>query len=270
MELSVSTVSSISEVDRDAWNACAYADGETNPFVSWEFLHALEESGSVGRRAGWLPIHCILTGSSENEIVGVVPLYLKSHSYGEYVFDHSWASAYTRLTGRDYYPKLQSCVPFSPVTGARLLAKAGPHREAMLEALASSLVTIADELKVSSLHVTFNKAEETGALSGDAGFLTRTGIQYWWENRGYESFDDFLANLKQSKRKSIRQERKSAAKADLTVRRTLARDMGRRDWDAFYRFYRNTCDKKWGQAYLNRTFFDVLGELMPEQVMWTK
>ena len=253
------------------WNECAKGNGVFNPFVSWEFLSAMEESGSASRDAGWLPCHAVLSREGEEgEVLGVAPLYIKGHSYGEgrvrflserswvrspaganilfpttttppslslslflflslsvsimawpgeYVFDHSWANAYGRLTRKNYYPKLQSCVPFSPVTGSRLLAKSAglgdQQRNEVLGMMAGSLVAIADEMKVSSLHVTFNSKEELAHFSRERGYLTRTGIQYHWQNNGYDTFNDFLMELRQSKRKSIRQERKCAEKNGL-------------------------------------------------------
>ena len=280
--LEIRTVKSVSEVDRDEWNACANGSGEVNPFLSWEFLSALEESGSVSARQGWQPMHAVLTrneketegtkgteGNNNNGVLGVCPLYLKGHSYGEYVFDHSWAQAYTRVTGRSYYPKIQSCVPFSPVTGNRLLVKSGEHREESLKLLSNSLVAVADQMQgVSSLHITFNTEEERQQLCTDAGYLSRFGIQYHWHNKGYESFDDFLMHLRQSKRKAIRQERKYVLqKSGLKVYRKMGSEMSAKDWDDFYRFYINTCNKKWGEAYLNRDFFHLLGELLQDKVM---
>ena len=294
--LEIRTVRSVSEVDSHQWNSAA---GD-NPFVSHEFLAALEESGSASAQHGWAPCHLVLKEEDGEDVLGVVPLYLKSHSYGEYVFDHSWAQAYSRICrtgvfgGGSYYPKLQSCVPFSPVTGPRLLVNdqlSSEDRESTLQVLSKSLVSVADEMKVSSLHVTFNSEEDAAHLSADAGYLTRYGIQYHWENDGYATFDDFLMSLRQSKRKSIRQERKCAAKNDLRVYRALGSEMSPSDWDTFYQvsgtltaaglspapkltltdslfqFYLNTCDKKWGEAYLNRDFFQIMGETMGDKVM---
>lgn len=254
------------------WNECAKGNGVFNPFVSWEFLSAMEESGSASRDAGWLPCHAVLSREGEEgEVLGVAPLYIKGHSYGEYVFDHSWANAYGRLTRKNYYPKLQSCVPFSPVTGSRLLAKSAglgdQQRNEVLGMMAGSLVAIADEMKVSSLHVTFNSKEELAHFSRERGYLTRTGIQYHWQNNGYDTFNDFLMELRQSKRKSIRQERKCAEKNGLRVYRTYGSEMLPSDWDEFYRFYINTCNKKWGEAYLNREFFHRMGEAMGDKVL---
>jgi len=264
-DLEVTTVSSIAEIDKLQWDACALGSGVSNPFISWDFLNALEQSGSVHAKKGWLPTHAVLSDAKSGEIMGVSPLYLKGHSYGEYVFDRAWANAYDSVTGKRYYPKLQSCVPFSPVTGSRLLAKKGPDREKVLQALAQSMMAIADEVDVSSLHITFNTAEENKYFSG-SGFLRRSHLQYHFENK-FETFEDFLMSLRQRKRKAIRQERKAVQNSGLKVYRVYGSEMNSKDWDIFYKFYRNTCDDKWGEAYLNRSFFHLLGETMPEKVM---
>lgn len=263
--LRLQVVPSISEVKQADWDACAIAGGEMNPFLLWSFLNALEESGSAVKAQGWIPQHVLLYDDSTSELMGCVPLYLKTHSYGEYVFDHSWASTHMRC-GLPYYPKLQSCVPFTPVTGNRLLVKPGPNAAAVTKALAKGLLELTDQFAVSSLHLTFNTAEESNALA-DVGYLQRSGIQYHWENRGYTTFEDFLADLKQSKRKNIRQERKSVANAGLKVKRLTGDDIKPAHWEAFYQGYINTTDRKWGQAYLTHDFFHCLGQAMSEKVL---
>lgn len=267
LKLVVSTTQSIASVGREAWDACALGGKEINPFVTYDFLYALEESGSVCREQGWLPLHVLVRDGSTQELLAACPLYLKGHSYGEYVFDQSWATAYERSVGSDYYPKLQSCVPFTPVTGPRLLARPGPSQRAMRDSLAAHLPAVADQLGVSSLHVTFNTKEEAEELCGRGGaFLQRTGIQYWWWNRGYTSFDNYLMSLKQSKRKTIRQERKRACEG-MHIRRLTGADLRPRHWDAFYAFYLSTVDRRFGQAYLTREFFARLGETMADRVL---
>lgn len=263
--LRLQIISSITQVQQADWDACATGDGEVNPFLLWAFLNALEESGSAVKEEGWLAQHVLLYNDSTSELVGCVPLYLKTHSYGEYVFDHSWASTHSRC-GIAYYPKLQSCVPFTPVTGNRLLIKPGPNAAAVTKALAKGLLEITDQFGVSSLHLTFNTADESNTLA-ELGYLQRSGIQYHWENRGYTTFEDFLADLRQSKRKNIRQERKSVANAGLRVRRLTGDDIKPSHWEAFYQGYINTTDRKWGQAYLTHNFFHCLGKAMPEKVM---
>ncbi|KAH7444821.1 hypothetical protein KP509_02G093500 [Ceratopteris richardii] len=188
-----------------------------------------------------------------------------SHSYGEYVFDHSWANAYHHF-GRSYYPKLQSCVPFTPVTGPRILLRNGPLKEDVDNGILRCMKELAHQFKVSSLHVTFPTEEEWKKM-GDLGFLQRIGIQYHWLNQGYERFDDYLMALKQSKRKTIRQERKKVQAQGLSLKRLRGDDIKAHHWDAFYQFYRNTTDNKWGQAYLNREFFHLLGSRMGDRIL---
>jgi hypothetical protein len=251
---------SIAEIDPAAWDAVA---GDGNPTVSHAFLACLEESGSASAETGWAPHHLILEDKA-GRLVAACPLYLKNHSFGEYVFDHGWADAYERAGGR-YYPKLQLSVPFTPVPGPRLLV----HPEApegTRETLIAALIEVARRTGVSSLHVTFPREEEWRAL-GAAGFLLREGEQFHWENRGYRSFDDFLAALSSRKRKNIRKERAAALASGLEIRTLSGREIERRHWDAFFRFYRNTSDRKWGDPYLTRNFFDLLGARLGEKVV---
>jgi len=262
--MSISVVDSIASVSKEEWDACAMGSGEYNPFLSHAFLQILEESGSACREEGWAPQH-VLARDDSGALMGCVPMYLKGHSYGEYVFDNSWAQAYQN-TGNQYYPKLQSCVPFTPVTGSRLLIADGPYRGEIRSALASALTQVADAVGVSSLHVTFNTEEEWEEMR-ERGFLARTGVQFHWENHDYKSFDDFLMELKQSKRKNIRQERKKVAAAGIVVKKLRGAEIERRHWDAFYGFYLDTTSRKWGQAYLTEEFFTLLGERMAEDVL---
>ena len=258
--VTIEVLSSIHDVPAAAWDACA---GSDDPFTSHAFLAALEDSGSVRAETGWLPRHLAVT-AADGTLVGCMPLYLKSHSYGEYVFDWGWAEAYQRAGGR-YYPKLQGAVPFTPVTGRRLLlrpdAPAGTFR-----ALATAAVRIAERLGVSSLHITFPTEQEIAALEPH-GFLVRLGHQYHWENRGYSSFDDFLADLASRKRKAIRKERQAVAASGIGLRMLNGSDIEQRHWDAFYRFYLDTAGRKWGNPYLNREFFCRLGETMADRVV---
>ncbi|MCB8874215.1 GNAT family N-acetyltransferase [Acidisoma silvae] len=256
---SLSLHSSIHDIDARDWNACAGAD---NPFVSHEFLSAVEDSGSAGSRTGWLPQHAVLRDEA-NVIQGIVPLYAKSHSYGEYVFDHGWASAFERAGG-SYYPKLQAAVPFSPVPGPRLLRRPGSTVPAA--ALAQTLVQACEELDLSSVHVTFCEQEDWQAL-GQAGWLQRIGTQFHWTNAGYGSFDDFLGAMSSRKRKSIRRERRDAQAAGLTFRTLRGAEITRPLWDAFFGFYQSTVDRKWGSAYLTRRFFPMLSERLGDRVV---
>eukprot|EP00850_Spirogloea_muscicola_P013776 SM000095S24990 [mRNA] locus=s95:332224:335843:+ [translate_table: standard] len=266
--LTVSVISSIFLISPEEWDACAESaagSSSFNPFISHAFLGSLEESKSACQGEGWLPQHLVAKNES-GEVQGVIPLYLKSHSYGEYVFDHSWANAFMRY-GRPYYPKLQSCVPFTPATGPRLLIKRGPYYAAVFNGLCTAMKQLAEQFGVSSLHVTFPTEEEWTGM-GDSDFLKRMGVQYHWSNRNYQTFDDFLMDLKQSRRKSIRQERKKVLQTQgLKMRRLRGDDIKPYHWDTFYQFYRNTTDHKWGQAYLTREFFHMIGERMGDQVL---
>jgi uncharacterized protein len=258
--ISVTVHGAIREIPAAEWDACA---GDVNPTVSHAFLSILEESGSATARAGWAPQHLVLAGPG-GRLVGAVPMYLKSHSYGEYVFDWGWASAYERAGGT-YYPKLQVAVPFTPVPGPRLLLTPGRDGTARTT-LAHGLVSAAEQLGVSSLHVTFCREDEWHEL-GAAGLLKRQGVQYHWHNRGYRDFDDFLASLKHGRRKTIRKERARVREQGLSIEVLTGDTLTPDIWDAFYPFYRSTVDKRWGGAYLSKRFFTRLGETMPEQVV---
>ncbi len=259
--VTVSLLGAIDDVSAEAWDACA---GPGDPFVSHAFLSALERSGSAVPEQGWQPQHLVVP-DRDGGLLGAVPLYFKSHSYGEYVFDWGWADAYERAGGR-YYPKLQVCVPFSPVTGRRLLVRPGAESEAVSAALIAGLIEVARRFRVSSLHVTFCEHAEW-ARFGDAGFLQRTGRQFHWKNQGYDSFDAFLAGLNSRKRKMIRKERRKVAESGITLRALRGAAIEPRHWDAFHRFYVATADRKWGRPYLTRDFFHRLGETMSERVV---
>jgi uncharacterized protein len=248
----------LADVPATAWDACAGA----NPFVCHAFLQALEESGSATDETGWLPQHLLIEDDS-GQLIGAAPLYLKSHSYGEYVFDHSWAAAYERAGGR-YYPKLQVAVPFTPVPGPKLLLRPDA-RPGGTRSLVAGLVEVAKRSEVSSLHVTFPTAAECDVLV-DAGFLRRIGRQFHWENQGYRSFEDFLAALSARKRKQIKRERRDANEA-VTIELLSGSDIKTRHWDAFFQFYTSTSDRKWGSPYLTREFFDLLGQRMADKVL---
>jgi uncharacterized protein len=249
----------IAEVDATEWDACA---GAGNPFVSHAFLSAMEDSGSANSRTGWLPQHAVLRHDG-GEIVGVVPMYVKSHSYGEYVFDHGWAHALERI-GENYYPKLQAAAPFSPVPGPRLLRRPGVG--VSVATMANALEQACQSHGLSSVHVTFCTEDEWNGL-GDAGWLQRIGMQFHWENDGYASFEDFLDALSSRKRKVLRRERRDANAAGLTFHALTGTDITERHWDAFYAFYRSTVDRKWGSAYLTRSFFSLLGQRLGDRVV---
>lgn len=247
---------SIAEIGKAAWDACA---GASNPFVAYDFLQALEESGSVSPRAGWRVAHLSLEVEA-GEIAGVMPLYLKSHSQGEYVFDHAWAQAYERAGGA-YYPKLQCAVPFTPATGPRIMART----EGGYELLLGGAIGLCRQLGASSLHVTFPEEAEWRRM-GEAGLLLRQDQQYHWHNQGYASFEDFLAALSSSRRKTIRRERREA-QAGLEIEAVSGGDLTEAHWDVFFAFYMDTGSRKWGRPYLNRRFFSLLGERMADRVL---
>jgi hypothetical protein len=260
----IEVVSEIAQVDAAQWNACA---GDDDPFVCHAFLDALEQSGSAVGDRGWLPQH-LVARNADGRVVGAAPLYLKSHSYGEYVFDWGWADAYERAGGR-YYPKLQCAVPFTPVTGPRLLVNQdlpAEARDAVADTLVAGLEEVARRHQVSSLHVTFPTRAERDRLAG-ADFLPRQGLQYHLQNPGYQSFDDFLAALQSRKRKQIRRERREVADSGLRLRRLTGSDLETRHWDAFYAFYLRTADKRWGFPYLTEAFFHEIGRRMPERIL---
>jgi uncharacterized protein len=250
----------IAEIPARAWDACA---GDINPSVCHTFLSALEESGSTTARTGWTPQHLTLA-DPEGAILGVVPLYAKTHSYGEYVFDHGWADAYERAGGR-YYPKLQCAVPFTPVPGPRLMLRPGAP-EAVRGHLIAGMVELAKRRRVSSLHVTFPERPDFEALA-EAGFLERLGQQFHWTNEGYRDFEDYLEALNSRKRKAVRKERREAVAPGLDIEVLTGADLNPRHWDAFYRLYLGTADRKWGSAYLNRRFFQMIGERMADKIV---
>jgi uncharacterized protein len=256
----VRVVGSIAEIAAAEWDACAGGD---NPFVCHAFLDALEESGSATAENGWLPQHLVVEDEA-GRLLAAAPLYLKGHSYGEYVFDHGWASAYHRAGGK-YYPKLQCAVPFTPVTGPRLLLR--PEAPPQLgEALIAAMEELARRHKLSGVHVTFPRRAEWERF-GAAGWLLRMGQQYHWENAGYADFEAFLAALSSRKRKAIRRERRDALEGGIAVHSLTGAAIERRHWDAFFRFYISTSDRKWGSPYLTRAFFDLIGERMAEKIV---
>jgi hypothetical protein len=269
-QIEIEEAGAITSVPAESWDACAApeaADGgrPVNPFLTHAFLSALEESGSATRRTGWAPMH--LVARHRGGIVGAMPLYLKGHSQGEYVFDHAWAHAFERAGGR-YYPKLQSAVPFTPVTGPRLLVRpdAPVEPDAVRAALLQGAVTAAERGGFSSVHLTFC-TEDEWALGGRAGLLQRTDQQFHWRNEGYESFDAFLGALASRKRKQLRKERARAVEDGIAIH-WLAGDAIRPEhWEAFWAFYQDTGMRKWGRPYLTRRFFELLHERQRDDVL---
>jgi len=246
----------VGALDPAQWDACA---GPNNPFVSHAFLSILEESGSVGAGTGWSPAP-VTVRDPAGGLLAAAPAYLKSHSQGEYVFDHGWADAWERAGGR-YYPKLQIAVPFSPVPGPRLLLR----DPAAAPTLIAGLEAIVDQNNLSSAHATFIAPEQRQAFE-DAGWLIRQGTQFHWANEGYGSFDDFLAALSSRHRKDLRKER-ARAQAGLEIVHLTGGALTEAHWDAFWRFYQDTGSRKWGHPYLTRAFFSLLGERMADEVL---
>jgi predicted N-acyltransferase len=246
----------VAELPRDQWDACA---GSANPFVSWDFLTALERSGSVGEGTGWQPLPLVIDGP-DGRIAAAVPAYGKSHSQGEYVFDHGWADAWERAGGR-YYPKIQIAAPFSPVPGPRLLLR----DEAFAPALIAGIETLVERNSLSSAHATFVEADQVPLFEA-AGWLIREDSQFHWTNRGYGDFGDFLADLSSEKRKNIRKERARAV-AGLDVVHVTGGALTEAHWDIFWGFYQDTGARKWGTPYLTRSFFSLLSETMADKVL---
>ena len=285
VQLRIRVTQSLAKVPARAWNTCTIQNIESlvrakhednlsselstrgqsnNPFISHEFLSSLEESASVGDRTGWQPRH-LLAEDVTGSLVGAAPSYVKTHSRGEYVFDHGWAEAFERAGG-DYYPKLQIAVPFTPVTGPRLLAAPGPIADAVRGALGDALIEITTASELSSAHVTFLTEPEWRAL-GKRGFLQRTDQQFHWVNADYANFDDFLNHLASRKRKTIRRERKEALRAGIEVCWLTGADLTEAVWDAFFAFYMETGSRKWGRPYLTRDFFSIVGQKMRDRIL---
>jgi hypothetical protein len=267
--LQVRIAQGLKAVPASAWDACALSAGSgdddpANPFVSHAFLSALEEAGCVGPKAGWSPVH-VLVEDEAGTLLGAAPCYLKSHSMGEYVFDHSWADAYTRAGGR-YYPKLQVAVPFTPATGPRLLVPNGSQADGVRSYLIAGLRALRDQTGASSIHATFLQDADLEALTSEE-FLRRDDQQFHWFNEGYKDFDGFLEALASRKRKAIRRERRDALANGISVEWLTGTDITEAHWDAFFAFYMDTGSRKWGRPYLNRRFFSLIGERMADRVL---
>ncbi len=261
MALSVRAVDSLSEIGAATWQRFANREGSPrDPFLSYAFLNALEQSGSVSAEVGWLPYHLVLEDEMMQPL-GVMPLYLKGHSQGEYIFDYSWADAFERAGGR-YYPKMLSAIPFTPATGRRLLVESSEHESALV----SGAAQFASEMNISSVHLNFLD-EAAWQRRGDEGWLLRTHKQYHWQNQGYETFDDFLGCLSSKKRKNIKRERRDALANDLQILRLTGAEITEAHWDAFYQFYIDTGSRKWGSPYLTRSFFSLISATMAEDIL---
>ena len=262
----INALSSLDQIDAATWDACACpeaADGgrPIHPFTTYRFLKALEDSGSVGAGTGWDPRY--LTAEIGGQVIAVAPLYGKSHSQGEYIFDHNWAHAYEQAGGR-YYPKLQMAVPFTPATGRRFLTRPGYDTVGM-SALVQGAVELATQNHVSSLHITFCTEAEAIA-GGKMGLMRRITQQFHWLNDNYTSFDDFLTSLSSRKRKTIRKERRTAQDFGGEIVTLIGDDIQPEDWDSFWQFYQDTGARKWGSPYLTRAFFDIIHDTMRDDI----
>jgi uncharacterized protein len=297
--LSVHLATSLTAVDAAQWDACANPEGRgpcslrvpprapgesdaapldadadevdaesqedpDNPFIRHAFLACLEESGAAVTRTGWQAAH-VLVQDGGGSLLACAPAYLKSHSQGEYVFDHGWADAYERAGGR-YYPKLQVSVPFTPATGRRLLVRPGPRADEARAMLVEGLRAVRAQAKASSIHATFLPRSDWDEL-GARGFLQRTDQQFHWLNPGYDSYDAFLADLASRKRKALRKERREALADGITVEHLTGSDIREEHWDAFWVFYMDTGSRKWGRPYLTRRFFSLVGERMADRTL---
>lgn len=281
-DLTVRVATSLKAVPAGAWNTCAnphaLADAisapatppidpaldRDNPFVSHEFLMALEDSRCTGGRTGWSPAF-LLVEDDAGQLLAAAPSFLKSHSQGEYVFDHSWADAYERAGGR-YYPKLQVAAPFTPATGPRLLVADTPRAEEARAALIGGLEALRGQTQSSSVHVTFVQKPDIGVLK-QAGYIERNDLQFHWQNEGFGTYDDFLATLASRKRKTLKRERREALSAGITIDVLSGNDLTEAAWDDFFSFYEDTGARKWGRPYLNRAFFSAVGAAMGERIV---
>jgi predicted N-acyltransferase len=264
-KLSARLAGPAASIGQTAWNACANPSGspDPHPFTRYEFFAAVEESDSAAIRTGWRPRHLVV--ERDGRIAGLLPLYLKSHSQGEYVFDQGWADAFERAGGL-YYPKLQASVPFTPVTGPRLLVAADSDKDSTRTMLLAASASAVGELHASSLHITFLTEDEWNA-AGAAGYLQRTDQQFHWENRGYPNFDAFLADLSSAKRKNLRKERAAVREAGIEFDWLTGSDLTEGVWDQFFAFYMDTGSRKWGRPYLTREFFSRIGAGMADQIL---
>ena len=256
-EIRARILSAAADMSAAEWNACA---GPDNPFVAHEFFTSLESSGSACARTGWQPTH-IVVDDAAGVPIGIMPAYLKSHSQGEYVFDHGWGEAYERAGGA-YYPKLQAAVPFTPATGPRLLLR----DPAAAPALLAAAETLVRQNQISSVHATFLTPEQQPLFEAK-GWLMRTGEQYHWSNDGYGDFTDFLGALSSRKRKAIRKEREGALASGVEIVHLTGAAIEEHHWDAFWRFYQDTGARKWGRPYLTRSFFSLVGAAMGDRIL---
>lgn len=262
----IRVLNAMAEVPAPAWDACANPGGDIpyNPLIRHAFLNAFEVSGSAVPETGWAPYHVVIEDAN-GDVVGAVPLYAKSHSRGEYIFDYAWADAFERAGGR-YYPKVLAAVPFTPVTGRRLLARPGDLTREVEAHLVAGCVEVTRRIGASSLHFNFLPESQWRQMA-EQGFLRRMDQQFHWQNDGYASFDDFLAALSSKKRKNLKRERRLALQPGIDIEWLTGRDLREAHWDAFFQFYQDTGSRKWGTPYLTRKFFSMISETMPEDIL---
>ncbi len=266
-DVAIRVIGGVDEIDRADWDRCAAGDaGLADPLVCHDFFTALEASGSAAPEKGWHPRHLVVDGA-DGRPVAIVPAYAKTHSQGEYVFDHGWAQAYERAGGR-YYPKLQVSVPFNPVTGPRLLTAPAGRAEAALarRTLVAGLAALTEQAGFSSAHATFLD-ESDMAVFEEAGWSRRVDRQFHWPNRGYRDYDDFLSTFLGRKRKQMLKERRTATEGGVEIEALTGAAIGEADWDAFFDFYMDTGARKWGRPYLGRDFFARIGATMADRVL---
>jgi hypothetical protein len=254
-QLEVSVIEGIGKIPREDWDSVLAPDD--SPFVEWDWLHAMEASGSAARKSGWAPYHLIVRDRASRRAVAACPLYLKTHSMGEFVFDHGWSDAAERA-GIEYFPKLLAGVPFTPHTGRRILTAPGANRATLIEVCGRALAGLAADNKLSSVHVNFCEPDEASALC-KLGFIERLGYQYHWHNAEFASFDDYLARLRHKRRSAVRHERAAVAQAGIEIRVDAGEEIPDAMFAQMFQIYRSTIDKLyWGRQYLTQSFFDAL------------
>ena len=260
--MKIELASSLRNIDKNQWNKLNICN---HPFTSYEFLNALETSNSVSTKTGWTPKH-ILVKNAANNLIGASPNYLKMHSYGEYIFDHSWANAFENAGGQ-YYPKLLSAIPFTPATGPRiLLSPQKNNNDEILKLIIGTYEQLVKNNNLSSAHINFITKQLSDTLN-KRNWIKREGLQFHWYNKKYQSFDDFLDELKSTKRKAIKKERKKINEYGLTIERLTGDALNVKIWDSFYEFYLSTIDKKWGGAYLTKDFFYSINRSMKNKIL---
>ena len=260
--MKIELISDLINVDKNQWNRL---NETSHPFTSYEFLTSLELSLSVCKKTGWTPQHIVIK-DDKNTLIGALPNYLKMHSYGEYIFDHSWANAFENAGGQ-YYPKLLSAVPFTPATGPRFLIKDdNVDKDKIFELLVNTIENLVKDNNLSSAHINF-LSEDISKNLYHKNWIERKGLQFHWHNKEYKTFNDFLEKLKSTKRKAIKKERQKIFNFDIKIERITGNDLTAEMWDSFYEFYLNTIDKKWGGAYLTKNFFYLINQNMKDKVL---